>query len=87
MCTVSKKRAIKVWFAEGRLWAAFLLAMALVAVISTPTVTSAQDASNAVNVSPDQARAIARQALANGNLALAEGVATALLTRNPNDAV
>ena len=86
MCTVSKKRAIKVWFAGGRLWAAFLLAMALVAVISTPTVTSAQDASNAVNVSPDQARAIARQALANGNLALAEGVATALLTRNPNDA-
>ena len=85
MRTVSTKSK-STGFLGGRLTAAFILAATLLGAATHPSIATAQDAPSSVNVSPDQARVIARQALANGDLPLAEGISEALLARDPNDA-
>ncbi len=69
-----------------RLLAASFFVAAAMAIGVAPTTAVAQDAETSVQVSPGQARAIARQALAQGNLPLADGIASALLQRDPQDA-
>ena len=69
----------------SRLRAAFLsLGLALLALSTAPVV--AQSPENAQTLSIPQARALARQAVQTGNIALAQQIAEALLQGNPNDA-
>jgi len=60
-----------------------LLVVASVILAQSPVASQAQDE---LELSPPQARAVARQALQQGNPALADVLSSALLARDPDDA-
>jgi tetratricopeptide (TPR) repeat protein len=62
------------------------IALFLSIACMTPAVAQETQASQPYEVSPVQAKTIARQALALGDADLAEAIASALLERNPDDA-
>ena len=68
-----------------QLLAASLVLTSLIAG-GMPLPVAAQDAAQEVNLSVPQAKALARQALQQGNLALADAISSTLLKADPKDA-
>jgi tetratricopeptide (TPR) repeat protein len=66
--------------------AAYFLLAAAAALWIVPTEVAAQDTDASLQLSPQQALDLARQALVQGNIPLADAISTALLERDPDDA-
>lgn len=75
-----------IWAKRGRQFLAASLFLASISLGTAPLPVFAQNAGQDVNLSLPQARVLARQAIQQGNLALADALSTALLEANPSDA-
>jgi len=69
-----------------RVLAAYFLLATAVALWIVPTEVAAQDTDASLQLSTQQALDLARQALVQGNIPLADAISTALLERDPDDA-
>ena len=68
-----------------KLAASFFLAGIALSTMA-PIQVSAQDADPSIQLTTNQALGVARQALAQGNIPLADAISTALIERNPDNA-